>query len=494
MGFFIVQLVLQFFSRKIFLEYLGTEILGLNTTAMNLLQFLNLAELGISAGVSFSLYRPLHDNDRVTINEIVALQGKLYSMVGRFIIVGAVILMCFFPLIFEKITIPLWYAYASFGVLLFSALLGYFVNFRQILLTANQQDYKVQYTFRATMLVKVLAQMGAVYYFKNGYDWWLILEAVFALIASVVLHVITMRTFPWLSRVQMTFKELRKKYPELTLKIKQLFFHKIAGFALTQSAPLIIYAYTSLTVVALYGNYLIVINGLQALLSSFFNSINAGIGDLVAEGDGKRQLSVFFELMSMRFFIIVVICFCSWVLAPEFIKVWIGEKYLLDSTTLLLMLLTLYVNTFRLSVDSYIMAFGLFRDIWAPVAETALNIGLSILLGYFYGLNGVLCGVLLSLLIIVVCWRPYFLFREKFPGSLKRYIFVYFRHILAAAASIAGFYLLYPFFDFRAADFAVLAVKGLIVFTVYAALLVMTMIIFKTDILVFFTRLLKRFR
>ena len=142
MGFFIVQLVLQFFSRKIFLEYLGTEILGLNTTAMNLLQFLNLAELGISAGVSFSLYRPLHDNDRVTINEIVALQGKLYSMVGRFIIVGAVILMCFFPLIFEKITIPLWYAYASFGVLLFSALLGYFVNFRQILLTANQQDIR----------------------------------------------------------------------------------------------------------------------------------------------------------------------------------------------------------------------------------------------------------------------------------------------------------------------------------------------------------------
>lgn len=38
---YFVNLVLQFFSRKIFLDYLGTEILGLNTTATNLLQFLN---------------------------------------------------------------------------------------------------------------------------------------------------------------------------------------------------------------------------------------------------------------------------------------------------------------------------------------------------------------------------------------------------------------------------------------------------------------------
>ena len=44
--FYFLNLVLQFFSRKIFLDYLGSEVLGLNTTAQNLLGFLNLAELG----------------------------------------------------------------------------------------------------------------------------------------------------------------------------------------------------------------------------------------------------------------------------------------------------------------------------------------------------------------------------------------------------------------------------------------------------------------
>lgn len=37
--FYFINLGLQFFSRKIFLEHLGAEVLGLNTTATNLLQF-----------------------------------------------------------------------------------------------------------------------------------------------------------------------------------------------------------------------------------------------------------------------------------------------------------------------------------------------------------------------------------------------------------------------------------------------------------------------
>ena len=44
--FLAVNLLLQFFCRDVFLERLGAEVLGLNTTAGNLLQFLNIAGLG----------------------------------------------------------------------------------------------------------------------------------------------------------------------------------------------------------------------------------------------------------------------------------------------------------------------------------------------------------------------------------------------------------------------------------------------------------------
>ena len=76
--FYFINLVLQFFSRKVFLDYLGAEVLGLNTTAQNLIGFLNLAELGIGGAIAFTLYKPIYEKNTQVINEIVSLQGWLY--------------------------------------------------------------------------------------------------------------------------------------------------------------------------------------------------------------------------------------------------------------------------------------------------------------------------------------------------------------------------------------------------------------------------------
>ena len=188
LAFYFINLLLQFFSRKVFLDYLGAEILGLNTTATNLLQFLNLAELGIGPAIACTLYKPLLERDTTTINEIVSLQGWLYRRIAWIVIAGSLMLTAFFPLIFAKMPLPLWYAYASFGVLLVSALLSYFVNYKQIVLSADQKEYKIRYSYKAAMLVKILCQLLAIEYLSDGYIWWLILEVVFAIIASVVLE------------------------------------------------------------------------------------------------------------------------------------------------------------------------------------------------------------------------------------------------------------------------------------------------------------------
>ena len=54
--FYLVTLFIAFFSRKIFLEKLGDDFVGLTGTLQNLLNFLNLAELGIGASIGFVLY------------------------------------------------------------------------------------------------------------------------------------------------------------------------------------------------------------------------------------------------------------------------------------------------------------------------------------------------------------------------------------------------------------------------------------------------------
>lgn len=95
--YYLIQLILGFWARKVFFEYLGSEILGLDTTASNLLGMLNLAEMGIGTSVAYFLYKPLFEKDTPTINKIVALQGWIYKRIAFLIIILAVIMMCFFP-------------------------------------------------------------------------------------------------------------------------------------------------------------------------------------------------------------------------------------------------------------------------------------------------------------------------------------------------------------------------------------------------------------
>ena len=424
LSYYAVNLILSFFSRKIFLDYLGTEILGLTTTAQNLLQFLNLAELGISSAVGFTLYKPIHENNRETINEIITLQGHLYRRIAWMILAGGVILMAFFPLIFKKIHLSLWYAYATFGVLLFGALLGYFYNYRQILLTASQKDYKVQYSYRTVMLVKALFQMGAVAWFRNGFVWWLIFELIFSIIGSVSLHFATIKEFPELKNASEPFKKLRKKYSEVVVKIKQLFFHKLGSFVLTQASPLIIYAYTTLTTVALYGNYVTIITGISMMVGSIFNSMGAGVGNLVAEGNKSNIRKVFGELFSLRFLIVSTLAFCVYMLADAFIKIWIGSEYILPGSTLLIICINLFINLHRFTVDAFINAYGLFSDVWSPVIETVINIGCSVWLGYKFGLNGVLSGVMISQILVIMIWKPYYLITRGMKGFMKEFIWM----------------------------------------------------------------------
>lgn len=468
----VLSLLIGFWSRRIFLNHLGTEVLGLNTTATSLLNFLNLAELGIGSAIAVTLYKPIFDDDKQSIKEIVALQGWLYKIIALIVIGGSVILSFFFPMIFSKTPLPLWYAYASFGVLLYSALLGYFFNYKQILLDAHQLNYKIQLSVKLISIFKLVVQALAIKYFNNGYIWWLVLEVVFATITAIVLSRTVNKTFPYIKESVSKPAELRHKYPTVVTKVKQLFFHKIAGFVIDQTTPLIIYAFASLTLVAKYGNYLILTNNLTALLGGLFMGLAASVGNLVAEQNKELTMKVFRELFSSRFWMTTVCCICLWFLADPFISLWIGPEYVLNKTTLALIIIIFYIANTRSVVEAYLNAFGLFKDVWAPMVEAAICLGGSILLGRRFGLNGILSGLIISQLTIVLTWKPIFLFHSGLKQSIWIYIKMYGVHILTAAVTIGMLYAIKSLVTFDcSASFGAFAIYASIIFVPTASIL-----------------------
>ena len=427
--FYFLTLALSFFSRKIFLDTLGADFVGLTGTLQNLLGFLNLAELGIGSAIGYVLYKPLFDHDETKINEIISVFGYLYRWIGKIILIAGCILACFLPLIFPNTEFELGLIFFAYFSFLASSLIGYFANYKQTLLGADQKNYVVTSYFQTATIVKTIIQMVLAYYTGNYY-LWVIVELSFGIIYSFILNWKINQVYPWLRSEVSQGRILFKKYPEVMKYTKQLFVHKLGSFFQYQTAPFLIYAFVSLQTVTYYGNYMIIIDKIGLLLNNFLGSIGAGVGNLIAEGNQTKIFRVFWELIAVRFFMVGSIVYAIYSMITSFITLWLGEKYLLSDFTLILILMIFFVNQIRNIIDHFLNGYGLFYDIWSPLAESAIYLICAIIGGYYIGLNGILLGNLISLLLIICIWKPFFLFTRGFNLSVRVYWINIFKYLL----------------------------------------------------------------
>tara|TARA_R110002096_G_scaffold395427_1_gene590892 strand:+ start:194 stop:1720 length:1527 start_codon:yes stop_codon:yes gene_type:complete len=433
--FYIISILVQFFSRKIFLDYLGDDFIGLSTTLNSILGFLNLTELGIGTAIGFTLYKPIFDDNNNEINKIFTFFGYIYRKVGIAIIILGIIISCFFPLIFNDVNFDLGLIYFMFFSFMISSLLGYFFNFHLFLLEADQKGYIVTSYFQFFSLTRVIFQSIISIYFES-YILWVLLEVVFSIINTIALRKRIKKEYPWLIINSNSNKEILKDYPELIKTIKQVFAHKLGGFVLSSTDQILIFAFVNLQSVAFFGNYQLIFAKLLGLLNNFFAGTSAGIGNLVAENNPNSIKKIFWEMMALRFFIAGILTVCLYYLMDSFITLWLGEKYILGNSILLLMLANLFMSQIRIPIDNFKQAYGLFADTWAPIAEVILNLGISIVFGKIWGIAGIMLGTFVSISLIVLIWKPYYVYKKGFNISVLFYWKGSIKLIIAFIASI----------------------------------------------------------
>lgn len=437
-GFYVVTLVLSFISNRVFMNRLGADLFGLNATVSSIIDILNIAELGIGVAMASSLYGPLANGDKRATTELIALQGWAYKWVATFILVVAGIVMLFFPMIFEGESVPLGYAYAACIVMLLGSMSTYFLNYKQIVLSANQQEYVVTAAYKLPTLIRLTLQILAIEFLNHGYVWWLVIQVLTQAMIVLMVRRAVKKHHPYVYDKVENPGALRHKYPEVVRKVGQLFVHRIADVALDRTSPIVIYAFTSLAAVAAYANYLLIKTGVEMLLGSLTSGLTGSVGNLVASADDKQKVGVFWTLNGGIVVLASVAAYGFYVFADCFVAAWVGPDLVLGGWPVVLLTAMLYIAVSRSTITLFTTAHGYFSDIWAPLTEAGLNLALSVLFGYFWGLTGVLMGVLTSLVVIVLGWKPYFLFRVKSGRSPWPYWLRYLRGVLVAVAVGVG--------------------------------------------------------
>ena len=420
MLFYMLSLILAFFSRKVFLDCLGAEFIGLTGMLMNIMSFLSVAELGIGTSIVYFLYKPLQEDDHQKINEVMSMLAYLYRCIG-FIIGGCgLVVSVFFPWWFGHLSEGLPLVYFAFYSFLATSMAGYIFNYRQLLVSANQKQYLVNAYFQTIAIVQSLTQILLAWYYHNLY-LWVAVGLVFTVIGIIVFNIRIRQLYPWL---RVSLKEGRqnlKNYPDVLRKTRQIFVQRIKDFILYRSDEILVGTFVSIVQVAFYGNYTIITSKLNFLVNILSDGMNAGVGNLVAEGNEQNTMKVFWELTAIRFLIVGIVVFGLLLFLQPFVTCWFGAQYRLSDLIVYLLVFNIFIFLSRGVVEMYISAHGLYSDVWASWIELALNLTVTICLAPFLGIVGILLGKIVSVFFIALFWKPYFLFSHGLHQSVSVY-------------------------------------------------------------------------
>ena len=417
MVFYTFTLILAFFSRKIFLDCLGAEFIGLTGMLMNIMSYLSVAELGIGTSIVYFLYKPLQEDDHKKINEVMSMLAFLYRCIGCVILAIGIIVSLFFPWWFDNLSTGLPLVYFAFYSFLLSSAAGYIFNYKQLLVSANQKQYLVSSYFQTIGILQSVTQILLAWYYRNLW-LWVVVGLVFTVIGIIVFNIRIRQIYPWLNINLSEGRRNLKKYPEVLKKSRQVFMQKFKDLMLFRSDEILVGAFVSVTHVALYGNYTVVTSKLNFLVNILGEGLNAGVGNLIAEGNEHNIMKVFWEMTAARYLILGIVIFPLLMFLQAFVGCWFGTQYQLDELIVNLLILNIFLLLHNGTVLIFIGANGMYSDIWAVWTEFFLNITITLILAPYYGIVGILLGKIVSIAFSGVIWKPYFLFTSGFHKSV----------------------------------------------------------------------------
>jgi O-antigen/teichoic acid export membrane protein len=422
----IVNNVLGFVLRTIFIQQLGLYYLGIGSLFTSILMIFSLAELGIGTAIFVFLFKPLAEKDEDQINALINFYQKIFRSIGITIAVVGLILLPFLEYIIKGET---QVEHLNLIYLLFVAnsSISYFFSYYRALITADQKEYVAFNNSNVFLFIQYLVQI-LILLLTSNYLLYLSITIVFSFISNFNLSILVKRRYPFLSERKKF--NLDRTYKKRIFKgMLSMMSHKVGRVVLLGTDNILLASYVGVYWVGLYSNYLMIINIVNTLIHKVFASISASIGNL-DEADGKEKgYKVFKTVIFVGFWLFGFAAISIFIIINPFINLWLGEKYLLDPQIVLVIVISLFLTGMSTITKDYVTLTKLFNITkYKPWFEVAINLSISIILVNEIGMIGVFIGTILSNLLTGFWVDPYVLYNHRFKRKVITYFVNYILH------------------------------------------------------------------
>ncbi len=395
----IATLIFTFISRTVFIHILGAEYLGLNGLFSNILSILALSELGIGTAISFYLYRPVADRDMERIKSLMHFYKICYRIVGIAIIGIGLFLMPFLPYMvnFEQ-DIPI-NLYAVFFLNVLNSAMSYlFFAYKQALVSANQEQYKIEKINIFFVIVNCLADICILIVFRS-YIVYLITKIILTFVKNIIIAYRIDCEYPFLKEKK--YKPIEKGEIKSIFKdIGQISIFRIGNVLFDATDNIIISMLMGTLVVGYYSNYLMIISQVKVVINLIVKSFIAGIGNVAARECKEKQYNVFLELDFVVTFMSTICTVCLFQLLNSFVMLWIGnvnKDYVLSQYVVGFLCICFFIDCTTQIANVFREASGNFETGKSlQLIGGIINILLSIAFGKVWGLEGIFGATVVS--------------------------------------------------------------------------------------------------
>lgn len=389
----IIAIICGFILPRLFLSYYGSSVNGLVSSITQFLGFISLAELGVGAVVQSSLYKPLAEKNTDQISKIFKSANHFFNIIGFILLIYTIGLMFIYPMIVIE-TYDYLYTALLILIISFSTFSQYYLGITyRMILGADQYGFISQILSCAALVLNtalcfVFIRMSfSVHFVKCT-------SSIIFLIQPLVLMYIGKKKYKINRKVIIEQEPIKQKWNGVA--------QHIASVVNNNTDVLVLTLFSDLKTVSVYSVYHLVVNGVKNIVNSFTSGFIALFGNMLAKNE-RDVLNRTFTYFEWVIHTVTTIAFSlTGVLLLPFVKIYTSGindvNYIVPSFAVLITAAQA-AYCLRLPYNIMTMAAGHYKQTQtSAIVEALLNIIVSVLFVFKYGLIGVAIGTLSAMI------------------------------------------------------------------------------------------------
>lgn len=415
--FQIITIISGFILPILRLKYFGSEVNGLVVSITQFLGLISFLDLGVGQVIQANLYKPLAEKDYGKASDILISGKKFFRTLALILIFYSGALAILYPFL-DASQFGYWYIFSLVLILSIDSFMQYYFGISyQLLLNSDQKGY-VQYNLQIiTVIINLFLSASLI-------------------VSGFGIHAVKLVTsFVYLIRPLGMWLYVKKNYIKINLNktinyepIKQKwngFAQHMASVVLNNTDVVVLTIFSSLNNVSVYAVYNLVVTGIKQLFTSLIQGIQPILGEYWAKKD-YRALNRFFGYVEWTIHTGTIFIFgCTAILIVPFVKVYtqgITDYNYINLPFGILLTAAHAAHCIRLPYNLMAIAGGKFKETQScHVIAAILNVILSIVMVYKFGLVGVAIGTLVAMSYQTI-WLVIYLSNNLIKWDIKKFV------------------------------------------------------------------------